>query len=47
MKKKKYKITAEFSISPKYEKDFIEIANLCIEISKMISKFITYLNKTS
>ena len=29
------------------EKDFIEIANLCIEISKMISKFITYLNKTS
>lgn len=29
------------------EKDFKEISNLCIEISKMISKFITYLNKTS
>ena len=29
------------------EKDFKQIVDLCIEISKMISKFITYLNKTS
>lgn len=29
------------------EQDFKEISNLCIKISKMISKFITYLNKTS
>ncbi len=30
-----------------HEKDFAEIINLCMEISKMISKFITYLNKTA
>lgn len=28
------------------EKDFILTTDLCIEISKMTSKFITYLNKT-
>ena len=29
------------------EKAFADISNLCIEISKMISKFITYLNQTT
>jgi len=28
------------------EKDFITLIDLCIEISKMTSKFITYLNKS-
>jgi len=29
------------------EKMFKETISLCVEISKMISKFITYLNKTA
>ncbi|MCX6825066.1 MAG: four helix bundle protein [candidate division SR1 bacterium] len=29
------------------EKDFTEISALCVEISKMISKFITYLHQTT